>query len=464
MKNKTFYTSFLLFLAAIFTGIFILSLVTLRDILGQVKEQCLNEQYVISSAFYHDMTALDSRGIEIGSDTEALLQPYFYLARNRKANVTLYYEGQLLCTTGEEIQYKEMPKQNPGEERTVMLQQKGQQYVCSVWGALPSPFSDYLILYELDISDRIGGWKVRNHMMAVIGGGISLVLAFLLLLLLQRLFRPLSQITQLSQKIADGDYRVRLPEGGKHEIAQMARSFNHMAVEIENKVTELATAAENRQRFVDNFAHELRTPLTAIYGYAEYLQKAAVSEEDICFSLNAILMESQHLQRMANQLMELSHLRSGSIEMKQFDTSELLEAVKRTMLQKITEKKILFLVESEVKTMVGDMMLLQNLLVNIIDNAIKASEQGGEIRLSLFWQDETPVMTVADDGKGMEAQELERITEPYYRVDPSRNRKEGGAGLGLAICLQIAEIHGGSLSFQSHKGQGTTVTIKFTNS
>ena len=165
---------------------------------------------------------------------------------------------------------------------------------------------------------------------------------------------------------------------------------------------------------------------------------------------------------MANQLMELSGLRNGEIQMVAQNLPGILDAVQRTVAHKLSENQIQLITFSQVETVMGDAVLLQSLLVNLIDNAAKASRPGTTITLKTFYEDGKIVIVVSDQGKGMDLKELERITEPYYRVDKSRNRKEGGAGLGLAICSQIARCHNASLTFQSEPGHGTTAMVIFT--
>lgn len=462
MKKRTFYATFLLFLTAIYTSILSLSVITLKGTMQQARQQCLNEQYFIASALYRDMAALEDRGLASQEELDSLMQPYLYLAGNRRSALFVYRDNTLLYTTGDSGNMETAPPGNQGEDRTVAIGQKGQKTLCSTWGALPRPYDSFQILYQIDITEHLDAWEERNNTMLFVGAALSFVMALSLLFLLERLFLPLSQITGLSQKIADGDYRDRLPVHDGDEIGQMAHSFNHMAEEIESKVTELAAAAENKQRFVDNFAHELRTPLTAIYGYAQYMQKAALSQEDAQFALDTILSESRRMQLMANQLMELSGLRNGEIQMVAQNLPGILDAVQRTVAHKLSENQIQLITFSQVETVMGDAVLLQSLLVNLIDNAAKASRPGTTITLKTFYEDGKIVIAVSDQGKGMDLKELERITEPYYRVDKSRNRKEGGAGLGLAICSQIARCHNASLTFQSEPGHGTTAMVIFT--
>lgn len=462
MKKRTFYATFLLFLSAIYICMLCLSVITLKGTMQQARRQCLNEQNFIASALYRDMAALENRGISYRTELDSLMQPYLYLVEKRSSALAVYEGEELLRLIGDTDKMETAPERNQGEDRTVAFGEQGNRNLCRVWGALPEPYESCQILYQIDITESLEEWKDRNSSMLLIGSGVSLIMALSLLILLDRIFMPLFQITGLSRKIAEGDYGERLPVHGTDEIGQMARSFNHMAEEIENKVTELAAAAENRQRFVDNFAHELRTPLTAIYGYAQYMQKAALSQDDAQFALDTILEESLRMQQMASQLMELSGLKSGGIRMEPQNLPQILDFAARTVEHKLSANRIELCMSSEVDTVVGDMFLLQSLLVNLIDNAAKASSAGDVIAVKTFYKEGKAVITVSDQGKGMEPEELERITEPYYRVDKARNRKEGGAGLGLAICSQIVKCHGALLTFQSEPGHGTTAMIMFT--
>lgn len=464
MKSRTFYATFLLFLLTIYSSTIIISIVTLNDTTKQVKNQCLNEQYLIVSSLYSDISALENRGVDIDNEIETLIQPYMYLAVNHNILLSVYKNNKLLYTTGTLSDLEISFKQNSNQNRIISINKNNGQYLCSISSNLPKPFESYNVFYQIDITDYIVSWNHTNNIMIMAGGVVSLILALFLILVLEKLFNPLSQITKLSKKIADGDYTVRLPEEGKDEIAQMANSFNYMTCEIENKITELAEAAENRQRFVDNFAHELRTPLTSIYGYAEYMQKVSLTDADKQFALNTILSESYRMQMMATQLMELSNLRTGEIHMENHKLLKILNSVKLIMSQKLKKKNIKLQISSQVETITCDTILLQSLLINLIDNAIKASDSESTINVETFYRDCKPIIAVSDYGKGMEETELSRIVEPYYRVDKSRNHKEGGAGLGLALCQQIAIIHRAELLFKSKLGSGTTAMIIFTTS
>jgi two-component system, OmpR family, sensor kinase len=465
MKNRTFLATLALFLIAFNLGILIISVATFKDTVHRAEERSLGEHYFITSALIKDFQAVESRGTNIEGALSSLLQPYSYLSGDNKVKLAFYKSKQLVYSNQLEIdvpsRFLEPPENG---SRLVTMQNTDDRSHVIVSGKLPAPYDMYTMVYFYDTTDVITAWKQMKNMLFLAGLIISGLLALGLLLLLNRIFKPLAQISQNSRNIAAGAYETRLPVSGNDELSEMARSFNHMAEEIQRQMTELITAADKKQQFIDNFAHELRTPLTAIYGYAEYMQKAALSEDDRLSAIGYIMSESRRMQTMAHQLLDLANLKNDQITWEANNVSELFQTVKQTLQNKITEKEIQIEYRCELDVILGDAFLLQSLFVNLIDNAIKACDKDGHIIVHAAMENGKKTVCIRDNGKGMAAEVLEHITEPFYRVEKSRNRKDGGAGLGLAICKQIVLRHDAALEFVSHPGEGTTAKITFTTS
>ncbi len=462
MKRRTFLMTLLLFLITIHIGIMLIAIHTYRETMGQAKESSSAVHYYISSGLLRDITALDSRGIDYKQGIADLSQPYGILAENQKAGIALYDNNTLVYSSldGEgESDLFELPQNG---DRRITLKKNGDSLAVWVAGRLPEPYNNYALVYRSDIFSTLHGWNRMKNTMFVVGLIISGFLAIGLQLLLNRLFQPLRDISNTSKRIAAGDYATRLTIKGTDELAAMAQSFNQMADEIQRQMQELVATAENKQLFIDNFAHELKTPLTTIYGYAEYIQRAAISDDEKHFALECILSESSRMQTMAYQMMELANLRSDQIHMEPLSLEDLFQKVKQAMLLKATEKKIDLLFYCEIPKIYGDANLLESLFINLIDNAIKASNPGSPIMVKAFEYDETPMITVEDKGKGIPQKALSQVTQPYYRVEKHRHRVDGGAGLGLAICEQIVARHKAKLALTSNPGTGTTATITFT--
>jgi signal transduction histidine kinase len=465
MKQKTFLTTLALFLFFFNLGIFIVSVVMFRDMVNRAEDRSLCEHYFIASALIKDFQAVESRGTDIDGFLSSLLQPYSYLSRDNKAGFAFYKNNQLVYSNKNATELQSNSLEPPGNgNRLVMIRKVDDRTYAIVSGKLPAPYDSYTLVYLYDMTEAINSWSHLKNILFFAGFVLSVVLSFGLLLVLNRIFKPLKQITRISKDIANGAYGTRLPVSGHDELTEMSQSFNHMAEEIQRQMTELKDAADKKQQFVDNFAHELRTPLTAIYGYAEYMQKAVLSEEDKFSALNYIMSESRRLQTVAFQLLELANLQNNQITCEELKVSNLFETVRQTLYGKLAGKDVQIEFSSEIETIRGDYCLMESMLINLIDNAIKACSDGGHIIVSASKEVGKKTISVQDNGKGMTPEVLSQIMEPFYRGEKSRNRGDGGAGLGLALCKQIASIHNAELSFSSCPGEGTTAKITFTTS
>lgn len=463
MKQRTFFTTLLLFLIFFNLGIFIVSSAMFRDTINRAEERSLGEHYFIVSGLIKDFRVVESRGIDINGSISSLLQPYSYLSGDNKAGLTLYRDNQLVYFNKDAdiLQNNSLEPPEDGNRLVTVRKANDKTYVI-VLGKLPSPYDSYALVYRYNMTEAIDSWNHLKNILFLAGFTLSVLLAFGLLLVLNRIFKPLQQISQTSRDIANGEYETRLPVFGHDELAEMAQSFNHMAEEIQRQMSELKDAADKKQQFVDNFAHELRTPLTAIYGYAEYMQKAVLSEDDRLSALSYIMSESRRMQTIASQLLEMANLQNNQIYCEELKISSLFESVKQTLHGRLAGKDIQVEFRSEVETISGDAPLLESLFINLIDNAIKACGKSGHIVVCAAMEDGIKTISVKDNGKGMPPEVLSQITEPFYRGDRSRNRSNGGAGLGLAICKQITLSHGADLRFHSRPGKGTMVKVTFT--
>lgn len=207
------------------------------------------------------------------------------------------------------------------------------------------------------------------------------------------------------------------------------------------------------------FAHELKTPMTAIIGYADLLRQDGLEESTRLTAADYIYSEGQRLEKLSFKLLDLLLLEKDEIIPKEVSLSAFLEDVEKA-LAPVMEKKNIKLVCWGVRGKVKlEPDLVKSLLYNLVDNAGKAIDGEGSITVRGTLIPGGCEILVVDNGRGMEESELSRITEAFYRVDKSRSRQQGGAGLGLALCRRIAEIHDGSIRFASAPGTGTRVTV-----
>lgn len=467
MKKRTFFTTLVLFIIFMNGILFTIVSFMLKDRISNLKEWSLSEYYVIAVMMQNDMQALTDREIYSEENVLLSLQQYSDILRHQKSGVVLFDGNTVIfqnkasaLAESHEIQSK-VSSLEEGIRYTGFV--RGKQDYFYIWGKLPEPYGQYTLLYETVISDIILEWK--NFRFALFGAGsvFSLLMACCLLALMQRIFRPFTEIVKVSNEIANGQYEKRLFVKGTDELSDMAASFNHMADKIQNQIRELDQSARQKQEFIDNFGHELKTPLTAIYGYAQYLQNAAASEEERTEAADYILSECRRVQSMAKQLMDLVVLRETEFKIQSLDVKQLLGEIQMIMLPKAIEKGITIQYQYGLKYLEGDSGLMIHLLTNLISNAIVSCEKNGTITVKAFHHGNRDCIKIEDNGRGMEKEELNHITEAFYRVDKSRSRQEGGAGLGLAICSKIAEIMNIKMEFESAPGSGTKVFLFFTS-
>lgn len=465
MKLKTYLMTLVLFLLFFNGSIFIFSIVTLKDNLESLKERSLAEHYFLVSSYTKELYTVENRGTPLQSAMSSLFQSYsnYYSKQNVKLEISTAGEPLYSSVSAKERVFGGSDVPAAGT-RTVSIQKSTTTDYIRITGKLPAPYDAYTLTYLYDLSGATASWNRMTTTLYVIGMSLSALLAVILMMLLTRIFKPLQQISAASRSIAKGEYENRLNVTGHDELAEMAESFNQMAEEIQHQMNQLAAAVEQRQRFIDNLAHELRTPLTSIYGYAEYIQKAPITDQDKLTATDYIMSESRRLQNIAYRLLELASLRNSEIWHEEVAAAELLRSTVDTMRIKASEKQVALKWTSKLDNLAGNRDLLESLLINLVDNAVKACEPGGSVELRAYLEEGKKVISVQDNGKGMTEEQISRITEAFYRVDQSRSRKDGGAGLGLALCEQIAFCHCAELSFSSQPGTGTTAKVTFTTS
>lgn len=463
MKNKTYIWTLVLFLLFINIGIMVFSVVNTKHNLSGVKRSYLREHYFLVTSMTKDIMAMENRGYEI---EDAIAHSYESYAMQYEAQEIYLqiYKDKVNIYSSLPIEAarinKEINEENNITEINVVTQ-NGRKYI-QVSGNLPEQYSRYALVYFADITDTVKEWAKINNSLFIASIIFSGVLSICLYILLEYLFEPLEKISSISNKIANGEYKEKLVISGGKEIAEVVQSFNTMADKIQYQMEELENHAREKQRLIDDLAHELRTPLTAIYGYAEYMQKAHLSEEDKYAATHYILSESKRLLNISESLLELVIIREEKeIEMTSIDIEKLFNKIYQTENMKLKEKGIRFTYYNELKVVKGNEDLIESMLLNVVDNAIKACSTEGEITMRAYSKEEQKIIEVEDNGKGMTEKQLLQVTEEFYRVDKARSRKEGGNGLGLALCAQIAKKHGAELVFSSKTNEKTIVKIIF---
>ena len=271
---------------------------------------------------------------------------------------------------------------------------------------------------------------------------------------------PIRSLGRVATQLSQGDYTPRARVTGNDEISELAVSFNHMADAIEKNIQELEDAARRQEDFTASFVHELKTPLTSIIGYADMLRSRSLDEGRRFKAASYIFSEGKRLENLSLSLMSLMVVGRTEADVGNVSMDRLCAEAARISLPAMHAKDLSLVTQAEEGVLRGDPALLQTLLQNLLDNARKASEPGAVVVLEGRETEEGYRLSVSDQGRGIPEEELGKITEAFYMVDKSRSRAEGGAGLGLALCREIAELHGGALRFESQLGLGTKVTVE----
>ena len=353
-----------------------------------------------------------------------------------------------------------LPEVPPEGQRVHTVLLSGGRHVLYISAVLPAPPEDVAVTCAFDMEAFFVQWAQTRRAFLLAGAAVFAVLAAALYVVLRGLSRPMARV---AGRLADGDYTARSPERTRDEVGQLAHALNEMAARVERNVAELRETARRKQQLVDNVAHELRTPLTAVGGYAEYIQRAELSEEEKYEAAQYIVEEANRLAVMSERLLQMAALRGEQAAREPVDVPALLEKAARTVAPKAAARGVaLEPVQADACTVQGEAALLESLMVNLADNAVKACGPGGSVRLCARRETGRLTLTVQDTGRGMDAETLAHIGEPFYRPDKARSREQGGAGLGLALCFQIAQSHGAALSFTSAPGAGTTAAVIFT--
>jgi two-component system, OmpR family, sensor histidine kinase BaeS len=298
--------------------------------------------------------------------------------------------------------------------------------------------------------------KSQKLAMGMIAAVMLLVSAVISLPLSNRLVQPIRNLAGSMHRLAMGEFGTRVPVGSEDELGQLARDFNTLALTLEKN-------EQARRRWVADISHELRTPLSILRGEIEAIQDGIrPSGPESMRSLHAEVM---HLSRLVDDLYQISLYDIGGLSYRKelLDLRELLEQELESFQPEFVQKKILLKTAIAVKgelEIFADPSRLQQLFDNLLENSLKYTDAGGELLVRLAARGERVTVEFEDSAPGVPPEELERLFDRLYRVESSRNRALGGAGLGLAICKNIVEAHEGTIeALPSSKG-GIVIRIE----
>ncbi|WP_075039338.1 ATP-binding protein [Anoxybacillus sp. MB8] len=312
----------------------------------------------------------------------------------------------------------------------------------------------YVYMFQRTASIQNMIAKLKHHFLVV--GIVSVFLTILTMFFLSRVITiPLIRMKQATEKLSKGDFSVRLQVKGEDELAQLGKAIQTLA-------TDLEYLKKERNEFLASISHELRTPLTYVKGYADVARRPNIAEEERAKYLSIIYEEAEHMQKLVKDLFELAKMDQHSFQIKKEPISLCL------FLKKIYEKmypafhtknmSLVYRCEENVTVHI-DQQRFEQVMMNLLDNALKYSRQGSTVSIDVKTEKKNVILIISDEGIGIPEKDLPHIFERFYRVDKSRSRTGGGTGLGLAIAKEIVEAHGGSIHAISQFGKGTSIII-----
>lgn len=291
--------------------------------------------------------------------------------------------------------------------------------------------------------------------MWLVGAGAVVLAALIALWLARTLLRPVRQIAAATHALAAGDYTTRVEPGAADDLGRLARDFNQLALVLERN-------ERMRRQFVANVSHELRTPLAVMHGELEAIEDGVRAMDGS--SVGSLQHEVRVLNKLVDDLYELSLADIGAMRYRKIDVDlvELVEQTARSFRERLARARISLDLRLPPRplTIYADENRLQQLFSNLIENSVRYTDGGGELRIQCKRDHEYVVIDILDSAPGVDDDLLPRLFDRFFRVESSRNRATGGAGLGLAICLKIVEAHGGHIEARPSPLHGLWLSIR----
>ena len=316
-----------------------------------------------------------------------------------------------------------------------------------------------VVRYSLSLR-QIDNTIIKLVFFFIVAGVIILIIALLLSLrFAESLIKPLKNLKQFANELAQGNYNIKLKKEQLHndEIADLVKTFEHMAVEIDK-------SRKLKEEFISSVSHELRTPLTSIKGWSETLAYEGIGKEELDLGLGIIQDETERMRSLVEDLLDFSRLSSDRIRLQidMVDVTRLAKGVVTQLAVKANEKNITLLTEFKTKEIFdiqGDKNRLRQVLINLVQNAIKFTAEGGYVVVIVSQGEEFTTFTVTDNGVGIKKENLTKVLDKFFQEDYNKS----GSGLGLAISNEIVKLHGGKMIIDSEKGVGTSITFTLKN-
>jgi signal transduction histidine kinase len=462
---KFWQKSFLIINTIFYVFLYMVILIVARESyqkqLQAYEEKATGEAYFIANSIYQDFSNLEDRDTLSSSNEEKTYRSYSNYYRQQGIRLAIKEGPVLKYSDGLNFFGDESEEEADANTMLLRVDTIDEEKYITVQVRLKEPYDKYTLIYRYHLKNFNQDWRNMTYYFVLAGAMISILLSVVLYFILRRLTKPILELHNATKEISEGNYKKRVMVKGNDEFAMLGNYFNVMSEKIQQNIEGLQEETEKKQRLVDNLAHELRTPLTAISGYAEYIQMANLNEEERYQAVAYIRSETKRLEKLSQVLLLLADVRESDVPMEFVSVERLVSATKRRFMQQLKEKNITFSYDGSDSRIYGNYELLEILISNLVENAIRASRQDQKIEVNSYEEVQGVVLTITDHGIGMSQEDMLRIMEPFYRVDKARSRKHGGIGLGAALCKQIVEKHQAGIHYASEVNLGTTVKLTF---
>ena len=309
------------------------------------------------------------------------------------------------------------------------------------------------------------GIPTNSKMTQIVAGITGLLLAFLIVAYAMRryILIPLEKMSLCARQIAEGDLDIQIPSSKISEIAEVHDGFNVMVDSLKKSFQKQVELEDERRFVIAAVAHDLRTPLFALRGYLDGLEQGIADSPEKQAKYLAVCKEkSAQLDRLVEELFTFVRTEYQEIEQKEnkIDLSLVLQNSIESLIPKAQQKGISFIADNMTRDsyIKGDSHLLERAINNLLDNAVRYTPRNGKVFVKCHIENNRVVFTIQDTGEGFSTEELQRVFEPLYRGEASRNRSTGGSGLGLTISQRIIKQHGGELVAENHPESGAILS------
>jgi len=385
----------------------------------------------------------------------------YFFGRYADASSVLEQDGETLYSSVaiDPKDYMTLPQvddvHSPSEPQVVLKTISGRN-VLIVGSSVAILGDEYEVYTVKDITDVYGDIAAMIWRFVVICAAGIVAGTVLIVLIVLGATRSLTVLKNITRRIAAGEYGQRADIQTRDEAGELAADFNDMAEAIQSHIARLNDTAQRQQLFIGGLTHELKTPIASMMLHTDTLLTADLTADEAKASLTHMHEQCRWLERLSQKLLMLITLEQ-ELKVQPKNIRLLLDDVRGDTAETLRERDTPLIVECDTETIAMDYDLMKSLLINLVDNASKASAQGQEIRLSAYGN----TIEVSDRGSGIPPEDVARVTDAFFMVDRSRSRKAAGSGLGLALAKRIADAHGAELLIGSEPLVGTTVKVVF---